>query len=176
MKKALILSFAAFAAVGCGNAAQSTNQTANANTAAVKSNDSTIVSSRSSGAGDATTTAPSSNKPSSSSTESPMARPIDVSALSADIERAEKDFEKTAKDAKTKTDFAEKYFARASALTEAAQYRAALGDYRKGLKLNPADEDARKMHDQILSIFKSIGREPPREGEEPAALPFKKDS
>jgi hypothetical protein len=30
------------------------------------------------------------------------------------------------------------------------------------------------MHDQIISIFASIKREPPKEGEEPAPMPFVK--
>jgi hypothetical protein len=59
-------------------------------------------------------------------------------------------------------------------LTDAAQYRAALGDFRKGLKLNPNDTKAKAMHDRIISIFASIGREPPKEGEEPAPMPFNK--
>ncbi len=102
---------------------------------------------------------------------SPMSRPIDVSAMNADIQKAEKNYEKDSNDAQAKKDLAHAYFIRAFALTEAAQYRAALGDFRKGLKLDPDDEDAKKMHDQILSIFKSIGREPPKEGEEPSPLP-----
>ncbi|MEJ7701898.1 MAG: hypothetical protein WKF71_19980 [Pyrinomonadaceae bacterium] len=63
-------------------------------------------------------------------------------------------------------------FVRAFALTEAAQYRAALGDFRKGLKLSPNDQAAQKMHDEIIRIFESINREPPKEGEEPKPLPF----
>ena len=102
-----------------------------------------------------------------------MAKAIDVEEMTADIEKAEKAYKQNPK---AKEDLAKAYFVRATALTGAAQYRAALGDYRKGLKLNPSDEEARKMHDQILSIFKSIGREPPKEGEEPKPLPFKKES
>ena len=172
MKKVLILSLASLISIGCNSAAQQSNTPTNANTASVKSNDSTIVSSHSNDA--EKNAAPPLNKPASSSTESPMARPIDVAEMTADIEQAEKQYRKNQKDEKAKDELAKAYFVRATALTGAAQYRAALGDYRKGLKLNPTDEDARKMHDQILSIFKSIGREPPKEGEEPAPLPFKK--
>ncbi len=172
MKKVLILSLATLFSIGCGSAAQQANAPSNQNTGAVKSNDSAIVSSHSSEAGK-TVSLPSSDKPVSSSTESPMARPIDVAEMTADIEKAEQAFKKNSK---AKEDLAKAYFVRATALTSAAQYRAALGDYRKGLKLNPNDEEARKMHDQILSIFKSIGREPPKEGEEPKPLPFKKES
>jgi len=169
MKKVLILSLASLISIGCNSAAQQSNTPTNANTASVKSNDSTIVSSHSN---DAEKNAASPlNKPASSSTESPMARPIDVAEMTADIEKAETEFKKNPK---AKEDLAKAYFVRATALTGAAQYRAALGDYRKGLKLNPNDEDAKKMHDQILSIFKSIGREPPKEGEEPKPLKIEK--
>ena len=170
MKKFLILSLASLLSIGCNSAAQQATMPTNANTATVKSNDSVIVSSHSDEAGK--TVSPPSNKP-ASSTESPMARPIDAAEMTADIERAEKQYRKNQKDEKAKDELAKAYFVRATALTSAAQYRAALGDYRKGLKLNPNDEDARKMHDQILSIFKSIGREPPKEGEEPPPLPMK---
>jgi len=163
MKKSLILIFTALFLLGCQNAAQQTPPTANTNTATVKADNSTIVSSHSSDA--QTTSPPPVTK--TGSTESPMAKPVDVAEMTADIERAEKEFKKNPK---AKEDLAKAYFVRATALTGAAQYRAALGDYRKGLKLDPTDEDAKKMHDQILSIFKSIGREPPKEGEEPKPL------
>ena len=170
MKKVLVLSLASLISIGCNSAAQQTNTPPNSNTAIVKSNDSAIVSSHSDDAGK--TVSPPSNKPASTaSTESPMARPIDAAEMTADIEKAEQAFRKNPK---AKEDLAKAYFVRATALTGAAQYRAALGDYRKGLKLNPNDEDARKMHDQILSIFKSIGREPPKEGEEPKPLESEK--
>ena len=162
MKELLILSLAALISIGCNSTAQ---PTANANQSIQKPGDAPIVSSHS----DAQTVSPNqSNK--SSSTESPMAKPLDVSVMTADIEKAEKEFKKNPK---ARDDLAKAYFVRATALTGAAQYRAALGDYRKGLKLNPADEDAKKMHDQILNIFKSIGREPPKEGEEPPPMPMK---
>lgn len=165
MKKSLSLSliFTALFLIGCQNQAQQTPTTANTNMAAVKSdNNSAIVSSHS------TDAQPAVNK--TGSTESPMAKPIDVADMTTDIEKAEKEFKSNPK---AKEDLAKAYFVRATVLTKAAQYRAALGDYRKGLKLNPADEDAKKMHDQILSIFKSFGREPPKEGEEPPPLPVK---
>jgi tetratricopeptide (TPR) repeat protein len=169
MRKKIIISLAAFVAIGCSSAAQQTNQTTNANTAIIKSNDSAIVSSHSNDLGKPNVMP--ANKSASASTESPMARPIDVAEMTADIEKAETEFKKNPK---AKEELAKAYFVRATALTGAAQYRAALGDYRKGLKLDPNDEEARKMHDQILSIFKSIGREPPKEGEEPKPLESEK--
>ena len=103
-----------------------------------------------------------------------MARAIDVGEMTADIEKNEKAFKQNPKEEKAKENLAKSYFVRAFALTEAAQYRAALGDFRKGLKLNPNDEEAKKMHDEILRIFASIKRQPPKEGEEPKPLPFEK--
>lgn len=93
--------------------------------------------------------------------------------MTTNIETAEKAYKKEPKNSQAKTDLAHAYFVRAFALTEAAQYRAALGDFRKGLKLDPDDKEARAMHDQIISIFKSIGREPPKEGEEPPPMQIK---
>jgi len=173
MKKIIILNFLALVSIGCNSAAQQSFPTANTNKAVQASNNSAIISSHSSDAQNTNLSQP--NK-SSSSESSPMAKPIDVAEMTADIEKAEKEYQKNQKDEKAKYALAKAYFIRATALTGAAQYRAALGDYRKGLKLNPNDEDAKKMHDQIISIFKSIGREPPKEGEEPKPLPFTKET
>jgi hypothetical protein len=163
MKKIALLSFLALAAFGCNSSAptrvenQPTTNSSNRNEMTVMSHSSESVKS-----------APTSK----ASTESPMAKPIDVSAMTAKIEKAEADYKAKPNDAKAKETLASARFERAFALTEAAQYRAALGDFRKGLKLNPNDAEAKAMHDQILSIFKSINREPPKEGEEPAPLAF----
>ena len=180
MKKYLIISLASLISIGCGSAAQPTatttttnaNRAANApvgqssNTAPVQSaGNQAVVSSHSD---TAVKTAPPSEV--LTSTESPMARPVDVNQMTADIEKAEKDYKKNPA---TKDQLAKAYFVRATALTEAAQYRAALGDYRKGLKLEPNDEAAKSMHDEILRIFKSINREPPKEGTEPKPLAIK---
>ena len=104
---------------------------------------------------------------------SPMAKAVDVADMTKSIEKAETEFKKNAKDVKAKKALSDAYFLRAFALTEVAQYRSALGDFRKGLKLDPDNKEAKDMHDQILTIFKSIGREPPKEGEEPAPMPIK---
>ena len=80
---------------------------------------------------------------------------------------------KNEKDEKAKTELSKAFFVRAFALTEAAQYRAALGDFRKGLKLDPDNKEAKDMHDQIIAIFESMGREAPKEGEESAPMPIK---
>ncbi len=172
MRKIIVLSFLALVLIGCNSTAQQPQPTANTNAAVQASNQTmnnrAIVSSHSS---DTETSRPRQSNKSSQGESSPMAKPIDVAEMTADIEKAEKEYRNNPK---AKDELAKAYFVRATALTGAAQYRAALGDYRKGLKLNPNDAEAREMHDQIISIFKSIGREPPKEGEEPKALESEK--
>ena len=179
MKKTAIIGFLAFAVAACGNSAQvATQPTPNANNTSIatgqKNADSLVVSSHSSEKTQGATNPSMPNGAQKTQTESPMAKAIDVSEMNAAIEKAEKDYKAKPSDAKAKQALAGAYFERAFALTEAAQYRAALGDFRKGLKLDPNKKDAKDMHDRIISIFKSINREPPKEGEEPAPMPFNK--
>ena len=180
MKKIAVLSFGLFGLIGCGNNAPQTAVVQNANVAvAANRGQSETVAAHTTEkslppSNNAANSVSSPSKPASSSTESPMARAIDVSAQTAKIEAAEKEFSAKSGDAKVKESLAKAYFDRAFLLTDAAQYRAALGDFRKGLKLNPNDKEAKAMHDQIISIFASIGREPPKDGEEPAPMPFGK--
>ena len=68
----------------------------------------------------------------------------------------------------------EAYFNRAVALTHARQYASALGDYRKAIKYDPDNAEAKQWIDQILGIYDSMNKEAPKEGEEPPPLPFKK--
>ena len=179
MKKIVILTLSALVFAACGGDAAQTNvsvnrQTANTNApaATTRSADNTlVVSSRSTNKTAPANPAASTDQ--SSSTTSPMQKPVDVTAMTAKIEKADKDLKAKPDDETRKKNLAAAYFERAFALTEAAQYRAALGDFRKGLKLNPDDKEAQSMHDQIIEIFNSIGREPPREGEEPPPVPIK---
>jgi tetratricopeptide (TPR) repeat protein len=183
MKKIAVLSLSALIFAACGGDAAQTNvtvnrQTANTNAAAppstTRSADNTlVVSSHSTDKNAPSKPAASADQTSSSSTTSPMQKPVDVSEMTAKIEKADKDLKAKPNDEKAKKNLAAAYFERAFALTQAAQYRAALGDFRKGLKLDPDDKEAQSMHDQIIEIFKSIGREPPKEGEEPPPVPFK---
>ena len=177
MKKTAVLSFAFLALTSCDKNTPQTNS-ANTNVAVVVNrNQPETVAAHSTEKslppmnGNA---ANPSNKSASGSTESPQARAIDVSVPTAKIEAAEKEFKAKSSDAKAKENLATAYFDRAFLLTDAAQYRAALGDFRKGLKLNPNDAEAKKMQDQIIRIFASMKREPPNEGEEPAPMPFSK--
>lgn len=180
MKKLTILTLMTFASIGCTN---TTQQAANSNVAvqnktivaAQKPDDSAVVSSHSSGAEKSSSMPPAKTDSSASSSgASPMSKAIDVSQMTADIEKADKAYKQNQKDEKAKDKLAEAYFVRAFALTEAAQYRSALGDFRKGLKLNPNNTEAKAMHDQIIDIFvNSLHRDPPKEGEEPPPMPIK---
>ncbi len=112
---------------------------------------------------------------SSSSSAASQGDPIDTSKHDAEIEQAEKELKTKPQDADARMALAKAYHARASALTKARQYRSALGDYRRTLKYDPENEDAKEMSTTITGIMKSMGREIPAEGEEPPPLPFKKD-
>lgn len=189
MKNILVLLTFLFNAIfltacGTANTAQTNTPSNTKQTASTsKSDDNSLVARSHSGS--SPTTAPKTDNsanipksvapPMSSGENSPMSKPVDVTELTANIEKAEKEFKAKSSDAKMKEALAVAYFERAFVLTEAAQYRAALGDFRKGLKLNPKDEKAKDMHDEIIRIFQSINRPPPKEGEEPAPLPFKKE-
>lgn len=102
--------------------------------------------------------------------------PIDTAKFDGVIAEAEKNLKSKPNDAAAKNALADAYFDRALALTDssARQYAAALGDYRRALELNPTHEQAKEWHDRIVSIFRGLGKEPPKEGEEPPPLPFKK--
>jgi tetratricopeptide (TPR) repeat protein len=173
MKKALVIGFFAVALAACSDSAQQAHNASNTTVSNGRSADSLVTSSHSSDKMPGANGAAQNGAP-KTQTESPMAKQIDVSELTANIEKAEKDYKAKQTDAKAKDSLAEAYFARAFALTEAAQYRSALGDFRKGLKLDPDNTDAKKMHDEILRIFAGMKREPPKEGEEPPPMPFNK--
>lgn len=173
-KKIIVFLAGALFVASCSNAPTNTNSPV-ANTGIQRTDNSLVVSSHSkpqSTTNELQTSTQSST--SSTSGSSPNAKGIDVSEMTADIEKAEKAYKTKSSDANLKDELAEAYFRRAFALTKAAQYRSALGDFRKGLKLKPDAKEAKDMHDQIIDIFKSMNREPPKEGEEPPPLPFNK--
>lgn len=172
MKKIILLSLFALISVGCNSSAPTTvntNTAASSTTPTVSKKDELTVTSHST-----ENKKPPMTQSDSSSNGSPMQKSVDVSTLSANIEKAEKEYKAKPGAAKAKEALATAYFERAFALTNAAQYNAALGDFRKGLKLNPDDKAAKDMHDQIVSIYQSMGKEPPKEGEEKSPMPIEK--
>jgi len=100
--------------------------------------------------------------------------PIDTAKFDGVIVEAEKAVKAKPADDGARKALAQAYFDRGFALTEARQYASALGDYRRALKYDPAHEDSQKWIDQIIGIYAMLKKDYPKEGEEPAALPFKK--
>lgn len=99
--------------------------------------------------------------------------PFDTTELDAAITSAEKALSGKPADEKLKLALGAAFLKRATALTEKRQYASALGDYRRTLKYDPSNAEAKQWIEQIMSIYKSINRSYPAEGEEPPPLPFK---
>ncbi len=99
--------------------------------------------------------------------------PIDTKELDSAIMSAEKTLSAKPADATAKKHLADAYLKRAMALTDARQYASALGDYRRTIKYDASNTEAKNWIDQIISIYTSINRSYPAEGEEPPPLPFK---
>ncbi len=100
--------------------------------------------------------------------------PIDTKEFDTAIASAEVALGKKPTDNEAKKALAAAYFNRAEALTGARQYASALGDYRKAVKHDPSNVEAKDWIDKIVMIYGSINRAYPKEGEEPPPLPFKK--
>jgi hypothetical protein len=99
---------------------------------------------------------------------------IDTKEFDTAIAAAEKAVSAKPSDAAAKKALADAYFKRAVALTDARQYASALGDYRKTVKHDPSNTEAAEWIERIISIYASINRSSPKEGEEPPPLPFNK--
>lgn len=169
MKKIVILTFLAFALNGCNSASQ---QTANTNVSVQPSGDSPVVSGHSGGMGAPQNSAVQKSEPKTKWTQS--GTPIDTSEFDAEIAKNEKNLKAKPKDEAAKKALGESYLKRAMALTEARQYASAIGDYRRVLKYDPENEEAKTWVDKIIEIYAMINRESPKEGEEPPPLPFEK--
>lgn len=178
LKKFAVLGFSVLFFIACGNTAKQT--TAGANVSAPQSsNDTPLVSGHSGNAG--ASSAPQNSAAAAAAPQSgaktkwtQSGNPIDVSALDAEIARAEKNLKAKPENASAKKTLAEAFLKRGVALTDARQYASALGDYRRALKYDAENEEAKTWIKQIIGIYESINRESPNEGEEPPPLPFKK--
>ncbi len=167
MKVFIVTAFAALA-LGCTNSG--TTGVQNTNTAVVKSTPEKLQTAIAHG--------PEMGK--SDPAKAPMSKwsqagdPIDTKELDAAIMAAEKTLKANSSDAEAKRALGAAFFKRASALTEARQYASALGDYRRTLKHDPANTEAKEWIDRIVMIYSSINKESPKEGEEPPPLPYSK--
>lgn len=100
--------------------------------------------------------------------------PIDTKEFDTAIASAEVAFGKKPSDDAAKKALSVAYYKRAMALTDARQYASALGDFRRTVKHDPSNEDAKGWIDKIVMIYDSMNKEYPGEGEEPPPLPFTK--
>lgn len=155
---------------GCSNAAKPVAQ--NANTAGASSSPEKPQTAIAHGPQDQTPASPTGER--SKWTQS--GDPIDTTVFDSAIMSAEEALSARAADAGAKKALGTAYFKRAVALTEARQYASALGDYRRTLKYDAANSEAKEWIERIISIYDSIGRESPKEGEEPPPLPYVKSN
>lgn len=177
MKKIAILSFATLVFTACGNQPSVNNSVVLTNQAQNPSN-SLTVSSRSQT--NSTTMSSQTNNSTAAPNKGTKSKwtqsgdPIDTTAFDAEIKEADGKLKANPKDENLKKSLAQAFADRGLALTDARQYASALGDFRRAQKLDPNNEDAKKWIEQIISIYNSINKEYPKEGEEPPPLPFKK--
>ena len=99
-----------------------------------------------------------------------MGEAIDTSEYDSKIKRLEEQAKKKPDDEATRKQLAQAYLERGNALTQARQYQSALGDYRRTLRYDPGNEEARYWSDTIIGIMKQMNRELPAEGAEPTPL------
>ena len=95
--------------------------------------------------------------------------PVETPEMDAKIEKAEAKAKAAGASDADKKAAARAYFERADFFRgegSPALYKFALADYRRGLRYDPADEDARGKMDQIVAIYKSMGRPVPELGNE----------
>ncbi len=167
MKKILFFSLLTVTAVGCNNSPtpivqNSSSPAANssperAQTAIAHSSENKMPS----------------NAPLSGSKWTQSGDAFDTSEYDAAVTSAEKALSAKPADEKLKLTLGTAYLKRATALTEKRQYASALGDYRRTLKYDPSNAEAKQWIEQIINIYKSINRSYPAEGEEPPPLKVK---
>ncbi len=101
--------------------------------------------------------------------------PVDTTVYDGEVEKAQNALKAKPTNPVLIASMASAYFNRAEALTSARQYASALGDYRRALKYDPTRSDAKEWIEKIVMIYDGLNKEYPKEGEEPPALPFKKE-
>lgn len=152
-----------------GAACQQTSESAPADHAAAQQRSQQIISDANS-AHDQTARVRGDAAPSTSATGG---TPVNTSDIDRDIKRLEASAKRNA-DASTQQQLAKAYAARAAKLTSVRQYLAALGDWRRAARLDPANADAQNMIGTITSILQSMNKPVPAPGTEPTPLTLPK--
>ena len=167
-KPALLTALAACALAACGGAPAPTAKTSTSNSQTTNAQTSIQHG-----------TSPSSNAGVASShgdtTQSGVAPasavkpPVETPELDAKIEKAEAKAKASGASDADKKAAARAYFERANFFRDQgtpALYKFALADYRRGLRYDSSDADARAKMDEIVDIYKSMGRPVPELGNE----------
>lgn len=95
---------------------------------------------------------------------------IDTAIIDAKIEKAEAKAKAAGATQADKLAAAAAYLERGNVYRDAGQpvlYKFALGDYRHALRYQPDNQEARSKMDEIVSIYQSMGRPVPENGNEP---------
>jgi len=124
------------------------------------------VSSAHGGAGSSANGAP----PAASTTGGSTKPNIDTAIIDAKIEKAEAKAKAAGATQADKLAAAAAYLERGNVYRDAGQpalYKFALGDYRHALRYQPDNQEARSKMDEIVSIYQSMGRPVPENGNEP---------
>ncbi|MFV0389007.1 MAG: tetratricopeptide repeat protein [Pyrinomonadaceae bacterium] len=95
--------------------------------------------------------------------------PLDTAKYDKAIADGEAAVKKSGDDASKKA-LSKAYYNRGEALTQSRQYASALGDFRRAVKNDPSNAEAQNWINEIEGIYKSMNRESPKEGEEPAPI------
>ncbi len=133
------------------------------------SNQTTVANANTRGSNNAQGAAPS-TPASSAPARAGMGEAIDTSEYDARINQLEEQAKKKPDDAALRKQLAQAYLERGNALTQARQYQPALGDYRRTLRYDPNNEEARYWSDTIIGILKQMNRDVPAEGAEPTPI------
>lgn len=174
MSRYLVLSVALFAlaqSAGCGQSTSTQNSnTANSNTASTTTSKPPVASDSTTGetspitsAHRAATAAPGG---AAASSEKPD---IETKALDAEIAKAEEKAKASGATDADKRAAASAYVKRGNVYYSAGQpklYKFALGDFRRALRYQPDNAEAREKMDTIVSIYESMGRPVPTNGSE----------
>lgn len=117
--------------------------------------------------GDATPTSP----VAPSATTGSSAKPgMDTAALDAKIEKADAKAKAAGATQADKNAAAAALLERGNVYRDAGQpalYKFALGDYRRALRYQPGNTEAREKMNEIVGIYQSMGRPVPENGNEP---------
>jgi hypothetical protein len=170
-KPALLAALAACAlAAACGGAPAPTAKTSNSTSNSQTTNAQTSIQHGASPASDAGVAASHGGAPQSGAASGAATKPpVETPELDAKIEKAEAKAKAAGASDAEKKAAARAYFDRANFFRDQGSpvlYKFALADYRRGLRYDPSDKEARAKMDEIVDIYKSMGRPVPDLGNE----------